>query len=522
MRPIRRLTGTDGPDNDVTVFGGISVRKRSRFLGAAAVMACAAGLVSSVGAPAAAAQADGPEAHFVVLGPQNAEGLSRVEQAVRDAGGTIVQSWPQIGVIVAASPSADFASVVRTKPGVQGAGATQNLAELAQPALAAGGLESRALEATTDVVAAGAPGTESASGDPMSVSQWNLRAIGADEAHKISGGSADVLVGVLDSGIEASHPDLAPNVDAANSVGCTDRGVPNTDPAAWAPTTSDHGTHVAGIIGAARNGVGVVGVAPNVKMASIKVVNDAGYIYPEYAICGFVWAAEHGVSVTNSSYFIDPWYLWCHDDVDQHAVAVAVTRAIDYSARRGVVNVAALGNSNWDLSHTILDEGSPNNGTPVTREAGNQCVKLPAEVRGVVGVSSTGVENRKSFFSNYGISETQVAAPGGDSRQIPDTPDANGRILSTVFNGGWGYKQGTSMAAPHAAGVVALIRSTHPDWSANRTIVELQRDADRIACPAGKVYDPDGTGAWLATCQGGTSGRGFYGSGLIDALDAVR
>ncbi|MGX7827553.1 S8 family peptidase [Actinokineospora sp. 24-640] len=498
------------------------MHRRSRLLGAAVALACATGLASATAAPVAAAQADGPSAHFAVLGPQG-HSMWRVEKAVRDSGGTVVQSWPQIGVVIAASPSSDFASVVRNKPGVQGAGATQDLAELAAPvgAARAAGV-SFDIEATESVIPAGAPGTAAAEGDPLSVNQWNLDAIRADEAHAISGGSSRVVVGVLDSGIEASHPDLAANVDAGRSVGCTDRGVPDTSPAAWAPTTSDHGTHVAGIIGAARNGVGIVGVAPEVKMASVKVVNDDGYIFPEYAICGFVWAAEHGISITNNSYFVDPWYLWCKSDADQRAVATAVTRAIDYSARKGVVNVAALGNSNWDLSHNILDEGSPNNSTPISRETTNECVKLPAEVNGVVGVSSTGVNNTKSFFSNYGISETDVAAPGGDSRQIPSTPQANGRVLSTVFNGGWGYKQGTSMAAPHAAGVAALIRSTNPGWSAQRTILELRRDADRIACPAGGVYDPDGTGAWLANCQGGASGRGFYGAGMIDALDAVR
>ncbi|GAA4410674.1 S8 family serine peptidase [Actinokineospora soli] len=497
--------------------------QRTRLLGAAVATACVAGLATALSAPATAAPAaDGPTAHFVVLGVPGA-GTARAEEAVVEAGGSIVQSWPQIGVVIAASPSSQFASVVRTKPGVQGAGATQNLAELgAGVTTGSGGLESRSLEATTDVItAAEAPTAEAAAGDPLSVNQWDMKAIKADQANEISGGSRDVVVGVLDSGIEPTHPDLAPNLDASRSVGCTDRGVPNTSPAAWAPTTSDHGTHVAGTIAAAKNGVGIVGVAPNVRLASVKVVNDDGYIYPEYAICGFVWAAEHGISVTNNSYFIDPWYLWCHSDADQRAVATAVTRAIDYSAQKGVVNVAALGNSNWDLSHNILDEGSPNNGTPISRETTNECVKLPAEVNGVVGVSSTGSHGRKSFFSNYGISETEVAAPGGDSRQIPNTPQANGRVLSTVFNGGWGYKQGTSMAAPHAAGVIALLRSSNPGWSAQRTMIELERDADPIACPAGGVYDPDGTGNWLADCQGGESGRGFYGAGLVDALDAV-
>ncbi|RLK60936.1 S8 family peptidase [Actinokineospora cianjurensis] len=504
-------------------------RSRIRLLGAAVVLATAATGLATAAGQATAAQPATPAAsaaggaHFVVLGDEH-RGLAQVERAVRDSGGTVLKSWPQIGVVVATSANADFATVVRRKNGVRGAGATRNLAELATTppaARIAAGANAKSLEATEAVVTNGGKGKPTDPGDPLSVNQWNLGAIKADQAHARSGGSSNVVVGVLDSGIEATHPDLAANVDASRSVGCTNEGVPDTTPAAWAPTTSDHGTHVAGIIAAAKNGVGVVGVAPNVKLASVKVVDDEGFIYPEYAICGFVWAAEKGIHVTNNSYFIDPWFLWCRTDADQRAVITAVTRAVDYSARRGVVNVAALGNSNWDLSHDITDSGSPNNGTPTTRETGPECFNLPSEIDGVVGVSSTGVKNEKSYFSNYGITETDVAAPGGDRMQVPSTPDANGRILSTVVGGAWGYKQGTSMASPHAAGVVALIRSTHRHWPAPVVIGALHVGADKLPCPPG-VYDPDGTGVWAATCEGGKSGRGFYGSGLIDALAAVR
>jgi subtilisin family serine protease len=146
---------------------------------------------------------------------------------------------------------------------------------------------------------------------------------------------------------------------------------------------------------------------------------------------------------------------------------------------------------------------------------------MPAELPGVVTVTAVGPEGRKSYYSNYGILESDVTAPGGDRMQVAPTPDGNGRILSTIPGGGWGYLQGTSMASPHTAGVVALIRSKHPHWSVGRVMASLERQADRIPCPPGGTYDPDGTGAWLATCQGGRSGQGFYGSGLIDALDAV-
>jgi subtilisin family serine protease len=464
-------------------------------------------LLAGLTTPVAAAQSDGPVAHFVVLGPKH-ESLDRTERSVREAGGTVLQSWPQIGVVIATSPAAGFAADVRDEPGVVGAGATRNLAELApEPASVRPAPPAELVPAVAGVAA----------GEPLEANQWNLRQIGADRA--ISGGSRDVLVGVLDTGVDASHPDLAANVDAANSVGCANDGVPDTSPEAWLPTTNLHGTHVAGIIAAPRNGIGVAGVAPNVRVASVRVVNERNAIYPEYAICGFVWAADHGMDVTNSSYFVDPWYLWCETDPDQGAVVEAMRRAVAYAAGKDVVNVASLNNSNWDLSHDIVDSSSPTNGTPVTRETDDSCHSLPAELPGVVGVSSVGPEERKSFFSNYGRTETDVTAPGGDPRQVADTPDGIGRVLSTV-PGGYGYAAGTSMAAPHAAGVVALLRSTHPRWPADLVRAALSAQADPIPCPPG-VYDPDGTGDWLATCEGGRSGRGFYGAGQVDALDAA-
>lgn len=177
--------------------------------------------------------------------------------------------------------------------------------------------------------------------DPDEAKQWDMVQIKADQAHQVTDGSRKVLVGINDSGVDDTHPDLAPNFDAADSVNCVDNGVPNTTPGAWRPTTSAHGTHVAGTVAAARNGVGIVGVAPGVRIASVKVVNDDGYIYPEYSICGFVWAAEHKMDVTNHSYFIDPWEFWCNDNGDQGAVQEAVRRAVTYATSKGVLSVAA-------------------------------------------------------------------------------------------------------------------------------------------------------------------------------------
>lgn len=454
-------------------------------------------------------------AHYVVLGPTG-DGLRQTEESVRSTRGEVLQSWPQIGVVVAKSTKPDFAAAVRGKPAVQQAGASRNLAERIPENKPAKRLEP--LEGTHTAPVSATDGKE-----PLEPEQWDLPQIKADKAHEISGGSKDVTVGVLDYGIDPTHPDLAPNLDVSQSVSCHEGGVPNPAQEAWAPENAEqaHGSHVAGTIAAARNGVGVAGVAPDVSLASVRVISDEGFIYPEFAICGFMWAAEQGFDVTNSSYYVDPWALWCGDDPDQRAGAEAVRRAVAYASGKDVVNVVAGGNSNWDLSKQIRDTTSPNNGGPTQdRLTGPECNVMPGELRGVVNVSSVGNDAVKSYFSNYGLNSTTVTAPGGDKQQIPDTPSRNGRILSTIPGGGWGWMQGTSMASPHAAGVVALLRSTHPDWTAQQTIGALRGQADPMPCP--EHYDPDGDGKPDAVCEGGATGAGFYGAGMIDALDAVR
>jgi subtilisin family serine protease len=471
----------------------------------------------TAGAPAAAVASEvAPEAaaHFVVLARKGAP-LARTEASVRDAGGRVVQSWPQIGVVVATSPDAGFAAAVRPLPGVVAAGATRNLAELVPAPAPVSATVSSTNESTVESRSAGGA-------EPLAAYQWSMRQIRADRAHAVSGGSRKVVVGVVDGGLDATHPDLAPNVDARRSVGCGAEGVPDTSPEAWAPLHPlfGHGTAVAGIIAAARNGIGIAGVAPNVRIASVRIADTDGFVYPEYLICGYVWAAEHGIQVTSASLFADPWFRWCDDDPDQAAAREAMRRAIGYAARRGAVNVAAIGNSNWDLSHPVLDNGSPDNGEPIERLTGNNCGIVPAETQGVVTVSAVGAQARKARYANYGIHDVDVTAPANDVGQLPDTPDGNPGILTTVNDGAWTYFGGTSAAAPHVAGVVALIRSTHPGWSPRQVTAALSRQADRLPCPPGG-YDPDGTGTWLAHCEGGRSGQGFYGSGQVDALAAV-
>ncbi|MFD0583281.1 S8 family peptidase [Dactylosporangium darangshiense] len=366
-------------------------------------------------------------------------------------------------------------------------------------------------------------------GEPLFGQQWDMTQINVPQAHKVTTGSPNVVVGVLDSGISSTHPDLATQIAKDKSASCIG-GAVDTAEAAWNPTTSDHGTHVAGTIAAAINGIGVAGVAPGVKVASVKVVNDDGFIYPEAAVCGFLWAADHGMQITNNSYFIDPWECNCRNDVRQRPVWTAVQRAIRYSQNKGVLNIASAGNSNVDLQHKFVDAGSPNDGSfPVEdRTITGACLDLPAEAPGVVTVSAVGPTRLKSYYSSYGQGVVDVAAPGGDTRfrNLGSPSTLTDAVLSTTFNtatktNGWGYKQGTSMAGPHAVGVAALALSAHPGMQPGALASWLERTADALACPSG-VYNPVPLlQGFEATCSGGNR-NGFYGAGEVNAYNPVR
>jgi subtilisin family serine protease len=461
------------------------------------------------------ATAAGPEATYLVLAP-NGSSTGKAAAKVVAAGGTVVANYSQIGVLVARSTNPDFATAA-SGAGVEAVASTTGLGTPLEEDETVETVSSDAQEAT------GNP-----TGEPLFGLQWDMTQIDTPEANAVTTGSPDVVVGVLDSGISSTHPDLATQIAKDKSASCLG-GVVNTAEAAWNPTTSDHGTHVAGTIAGAINGIGIAGVAPGVKVASVKVVSDAGFIYPEAAVCGFVWAADHGMQITNNSYFIDPWEFNCRNDARQRPVWQAVQRAIRYAQNNGVLTIASAGNSNVDLQHKFIDAGSPNDGSsPVeTREINGACLDLPAEAPGVVTVSAVGTERLKSYYSSYGQGVVDVSAPGGDTRQPnPAVSTIANAVLSSTFitvtkTNGWGYKQGTSMASPHAAGVAALALSAHPGLQPAALASFLERTAEPLPCPEG-VYNPrPGLDQYLAECTGGNR-NGFYGAGEVNAANAVK
>ncbi|MFJ5266443.1 S8 family peptidase [Streptomyces sp. NPDC088387] len=480
--------------------------------------------VSATAAPRAEAGVratqEAPNLAYVVNTRTDRRTIESVKKAIAAADGTVVATYAKIGVIVVHSANPDFGPQVRKARGVQSAGATRTT-----PLVAAGTTDEGAADYLTAAEAAKVKAAATPGSEPLEADQWDLRAIGADKAARINPGSSKVTVAVIDTGVDDTHPDLAPNFSKSQSANCVG-GVADTSAGAWRPYTADdyHGTHVAGEIAAARNGIGVAGVAPGVKVSGIKVSDpDNGLFYPESVVCAFVFAADHGVEITNNSYYVDPWLYNCVDDPDQKAIVDAVNRAQLYAQKKGTLNLASAGNSNHDLdSDAIVDASSPDDSTPVERTIDpHECFDVPTQLPGVVTVSATGVQNLKSYYSTYGEGVIDVAAPGGDGRyQIPDTPSKNGRILSTMPNNGYAFLQGTSMASPHAAGVAALLKSEHPKASPAQLQRLLKSQATDTACP--DSYDQDGNGTQDAVCEGGKRSNGFYGSGIVDALRAVK
>ncbi|WP_086789705.1 S8 family peptidase, partial [Crossiella equi] len=340
---------------------------------------------------------------------------------------------------------------------------------------------------------------------PKEGEAWDAPVLGLDAAHRVTQGSRRVLVGVLDTGVDDTHPDLARAVDTRSSVSCLS-GWPDRSPGAWRPTLDGHGTHVAGTIAARRDGTGVVGVAPGVRVAAVKLAERDDTETAESMVCGFMWAAQQGMAVTNNSYRSTPWRYNCPADADQRAIKDAVARAVAHAQRKGVLVVASAGNAGLDLANRRTDAESPADGTPVRRDIDNTCVRLPHELPGVLGAGAVDEKLAKARFSNHGVGPVAVAAPGV-------------RVWSTVPGGNYAAYSGTSMAAPHVTGVAALLASKHPWWGPDRLAAAVRDSATPQACP--DFYDPNGDGKADAVCVGGAE-NSFYGRGIVNAEHALQ
>jgi subtilisin family serine protease len=459
---------------------------------------------------------------------------NNVDKLVGDAGGTIVTRIPEIGGIAATSTNPDFGTAIKGSSSVMAA----------DPAT-----ETKLIDPSADVGITSADnngGNYSPTGsdavlmpDPLGFEQWDKKKMNATPAgsYTIQPGRKEVKVAILDTGTDPNHPDIAANFDAAESMSFS-----STE-----PTIQDfngHGTWCMSAVGAPINGVGISGVAPNVTLVSLKVLNGSGgglFIWTDAAL---VYAGLKHFDVASMSL---GGYIPKKGDKagGDHTDYILLQRAVQFARSNGVLPVAALGNEGYDVS-----DGS----------FFRDFVEAPGEMAGVVGVSATGYDDGKAFYSNFGTGKTDVSAPGGSTRNYSGNPGStvcpHGSLCRLI--GAWsstgtsapadpvqqctgpggtppcflyGYVQGTSMATPNAAGVAALIISQYGDFSGGSnkghmspTTVEsyLQTSANNQPCPQpntvrqGADFDVE-----FATCQGNTGYNNFFGKGIVDALKAV-
>jgi serine protease len=325
--------------------------------------------------------------------------------------------------------------------------------------------------------------------------------IDAPEAWDVETGSSGVVVGVTDTGVDFSHPDLAAQqwVNAGESCGSTDAtnptcaqrtdGIDNDangyvdDWRGWDWVNDDnnpaddhnHGTHVSGTIGAVgSNGTGVTGVNWNVSIMALKFLNSAGSGTTADAIAATMYAAQNGAHVSSNS--------WGGGPFDQ-----SLLDAIEFGATRGMLFVAASGN-----------DGKNNDPSPTYPSS--------YDSEAIVSVAATDHNDALAFFSNYGAKSVDLGAPGVN-------------ILSTTTGGGYQAFQGTSMATPHVAGVAALLKARFPGASPYGLKTLLLRSVDPVASLAGKTTTGGRLNAFTAvSCDDdpkvwlGTPGNGFVAS----------
>jgi lantibiotic leader peptide-processing serine protease len=570
---------------------------RNRMVIAAVMALAAGGLLAAV---PASAGSDGTVREYVVLYQEGASAAD-AREAIADLGGTVVDEISAIGLAKVRTSNAAFEAEVAGEAALAGA-APNGIIGYAEPGLREKVDDVEALidaEGTTE-----AEDVAAVDAEPLAGLQWDMEMIHAtaEGSYAVDTGNPDVLVGVIDTGIDASHPDIAPNFDAALSRNftvddplidgacasdpdglCTDP--PNVDEAG-------HGTHVSGTVAAALNGIGIAGIAPDVTLVNLRAGQDSGFFFLFETLAAYVYAANNGIDVVNMSYFTDPWWANCRDNPldspteqqQQSTIIDASNLALNYAYSHGVTLIAAEGNEHTDLGNPTYDAISPDYppGTDKVRDnIDNDCLVIPTEGDHVISVSALGSTGRKAYYSNYGLEQTVVSAPGGDRREFFGTPQYNTpglRVLSTypmavaiedglidanctvlnplavVDTSGGGcavyvYLQGTSMASPHAVGVAALIIGAEGSGmgagfgmspaKVQKRLVKTATDADdffaamgedwRDFCPEPPtlfVYsnDPalvDPNVPFDVPCEGNKDFNGFYGEGVVDALAAA-
>jgi subtilisin family serine protease len=428
---------------------------------------------------------------------------TNIEAQTTAANGKVTSRLTEAGLAIATSDDPDFAAKAAKISGVRSVVHDFTYQGFEpQP--------NRAMKAVSDNVNPPSIGDK----NPLFPLQWGATAIQAPEAWNTGNQGQGVLVADLDGGFELQHPDLVGNIQSSISF------VPG-EPAQFVGAGSSHGTHTAGTIAAVDNNIGVIGIAPKAKLLLVKVLGDGGSGSFSWLIQGIIYATQQRADVINMSLgaalprngkYLDDAGNVVNDTKATQELLVALSKATSYATKNGVTLIASAGND-------------ANNGNQ-----DKSVVHIPADATGVISISATAPIgwalapltanlDRFASYSNYGTPAVTFAAPGGDFaypgneivvfRGVTQYVWALDMVLSTgrvstvdgVTRGGYTWMAGTSMAAPHATGVAALIIGKN-GGSMDPTQVEatLRASANDLGKPG---RDP------------------YYGYGRVNALRAV-
>lgn len=400
-------------------------------------------------------EAQGPTKQYIVVSRSQFGVSSAVLQQIRAAGGTVLDNFARMGLVVVSSNNPNFSRSISAARAV---------------------VPNMKIQAERPKVVLGPNlGSNFVQGPPNSTDddtrfnlQWGITAVDAQNAWAKGRRGSGALIAILDEGVDATHPDLAPQVRKDLSTSFAEDVNGNLED--WQPEPGfyfNHGTHVAGIAAAADNAIGAIGVAPSAQIMAVSVLSRSlGYGLDSWILEGIMWAADHGADVINMSLGSGPLNsngacdeFGCYTQQELVDLFVAYSYATLYANSKGTTVIASSGNEGFDFG------------------ANNQWLHLPSDALGILSVSATapigwGVDPNTNldipaYYSNFGTDRIDFSAPGGtdeyyDTSSTQECTVAGLTRPCFVFDyvfsdivGGYGWAAGTSMAAPHVSGVAA-------------------------------------------------------------------
>ncbi len=437
------------------------------------LMACGSVLAMVAGGSIAHA------ADYVVTAKGNKVSAKMVK-SIEATGATVTATLPQVGMIFVSSDDADFRSKAAKVSGIHYA-FNDFMASTIEPD------NSHAEDMSQFDVGLDAVSPPFTNDDDFLFDlQWGHDAVDAPEAWEAGHRGNGVRVAVIDTGIDSSHPDLVPNLNTALSRSFI-AGEDYDNP------PGSHGTHVSGTIGAADNAFGAIGVAPEVELVSLKALSAiTGSGATSGILQAMVYAADIDADVVNMSLGIPggiPHNCTFGEDKfpakDCAELLNAYNRVTGYMHKAGTTIIASAGN---DGRHTNFDRS-----VQTVPGGANHVISISATAPELWGLDPNTNLDILTSYSTYGKNGIDLAAPGGDF----DAPDAicNNPIVGPIpcwvldmvlstTPGGWGWNAGTSMAAPHAAGVAALIIGANGgDMSPTAVYRAMRQGADDLGKP---------------------------------------